>query len=45
MINYELKSIKETKTQIRTFDATQEVITEKEYKDMLDKMSQGLFEK
>ncbi|MGO2102744.1 MAG: GLPGLI family protein [Psychroflexus halocasei] len=45
MINYELKSIKETKTQIKTFDPTQEVITEKEYKDMLDKMSQGLFEK
>ncbi|MGO2294824.1 MAG: GLPGLI family protein [Psychroflexus halocasei] len=45
MINYELKSIKETKTQIKTFDPTQEVITEKEYKEMMDKMSQGLFEK
>ncbi|MGO2294826.1 MAG: GLPGLI family protein [Psychroflexus halocasei] len=45
VINYELKSIKKTKTQPQTFDSTQEVITEKEYKEMMDKVSQGLFEK
>lgn len=45
VINYELKSIKQTQTQPKTFDTTQEVISEKEYKEVLDKMSQGLFEK